>query len=505
MSGPAIRLSGIVKRYPGVVAVDHVDLEVGAGEVHALAGENGAGKSTLMRILYGLTRADEGVMELDGAPYAPANARDALARGVGMVHQHFMLVPTFTALDNAMLGSEPLRMGRLDRNGMRQRMQETAERFGLDISPDTRVEDLSVGEKQRLEILKVLLRGARTLILDEPTAVLAPSEARALFATVARLAGEGTAVIFITHKLNEVVEHADRVTVMRAGKVAGTVEASDTNERELARLMVGRDLTERDRSARTSAGIVVLALEDAGQPDAASPRRLDSVTLDVAAGEIVAIAGVEGNGQRELGEIVTGLRPFRGEVQIAGRSLRGMGPGEVRRLGVAHIPEDRLATGVIPAMTVAENLMLGHESDPRFRGPLGFAPDRIDRHARERIAAFDIRPDDPDRLLAQLSGGNQQKVVIARETEGRPTVLLAAHPTRGVDVGASEAIHDALLRFRELGCAVLLISADLNEIRTLADRVFVLYSGRLNGEFSRAEFDEEEIGVRMIGGTGAQK
>jgi simple sugar transport system ATP-binding protein len=496
-------MSGITKRYPGVVAVDDVSLEVTAGEVHALAGENGAGKSTLMRILFGMTPPDAGAMEVEGRPYAPSDPRGAIRRGVGMVHQHFMLVPTFTVVENAMLGHETTRHGRLDRDAMRERIRGTTERFGMSLDPDARVEDLSVGEKQRLEIVKVLLRGARILVLDEPTAVLAPSEAKSLFGTVRRLADEGTAVVFITHRLREVVEHADRVTVMRRGAVVGRLRAAETNERDLARRMVGRDLVSRDAARTRDPGAEVLRLTNVGQPEREPSRRLRDVSLEVRAGEIVAIAGVEGNGQRELGEVVAGLRPFQGRVELAGESIAGLGPRAVRGLGLAHIPEDRRTTGIIPSMTVRENLLLGREGETRFRGRVGLDLAAIDGYARERIGAFDVRPPDPDALVAALSGGNQQKVVIAREADGTPTLLLAAHPTRGVDVGAAEAIHDALLRFRDAGTAILLLSADLSEVRELADRILVLYDGRVSGDFARGEADEEELGVRMIGGGAA--
>lgn len=501
MSAPGIRLRGILKQYPGVTAVDHVDFECPQGEIHALAGENGAGKSTLMRILYGMTRPDAGTMELEGKPYAPAHPREALARGVGMVHQHFMLIPTFTVLDNAMLGDEPLRAGRLHRDAVRERLEETGARFGLELDPDTRVEDLSVGEKQRLEILKVLLRGARTLILDEPTAVLVPSEARALFSTVERLAADGSTVLFITHKLREVLEHAQRVTVMRRGAVVGTVKTGETDERGLARLMVGRDLAPRVAETAAAIGEPVLTVNGAGDPSNVSPRRLDEVSFEVRAGEIVAIAGVEGNGQRELGEMIAGLRPFQGEIRLAGESVRGRGPGALRRSGLAHVPEDRLHSGVVPGMTVEENLLLGREGERRFGRPWAFDGDAIRTYVAERVAAFDVRPPDGDAELGSLSGGNQQKVVMAREVEGTPRLLLAAHPTRGVDVGAAETIHDALLEFRAQGTGILLVSADLSEVLQLADRILVLYSGRINGDFARGQADEEDLGVRMIGST----
>jgi ABC-type uncharacterized transport system ATPase subunit len=500
----SVRMQGIVKRYPGVVAVDGVDFECRRGEIHALAGENGAGKSTLMKVLYGLTRPDAGTMALDGVLFAPAGPREALARGVGMVHQHFMLIPTFTALENAMLGEEPLRAHlALDRDRCRRRLEETAERYGLDVAPDAKVEELSVGEKQRLEILKVLLRGARILVLDEPTAVLVPTEVRALFRTLRKLAAEGASIVFITHKLEEVVRGADRVTVMRRGRVVGTRPAAETDKTTLVRMMVGRDPAPRDPTPRRAPGEVSLRLRGVGEVprrrEAAARQR--SVDLDVRAGEIVGIAGVEGNGQRELVEIVAGLRPYRGTAVVLGRDLVGLDAAALRRLGLAHVPEDRLLAGLIPSMTVAENLVLGKQWERRFRSGLGFAPRAIRDYARERIAAFDVRPPSPALRGEALSGGNQQKLVIAREAEGDPAFLLAAHPTRGVDVGAQEAIHAKLLELRERGTAVLLVSADLSEILHLSDRVLVLYAGRIAGEFARGEADEERLGTLMIGGA----
>jgi simple sugar transport system ATP-binding protein len=495
-------MRGISKRYPGVIAVDDVDLECRPGEVHAIAGENGAGKSTLMRILYGLVLPDRGSMELGGDPFAPSGPREALARGVGMVHQHFMQIPTFTVVENAMLGSEPLRLGcALDREAARRAVRDVAERFGLDLDPDALVDELSVGGRQRLEILKVLLRGARTLILDEPTAVLVPSEARTLLSTIRTLADGGASVLFITHRLREVIEHADRVTIMRRGKKVGTTRTDETDERSLARMMVGREPAARDVTARGEPGETVLRLRHVGETLARRrPRRLERVSFDVRAREIVGICGVEGNGQRELTEIVAGLRPFTGEAALVGTSLAGLGPHRVRGLGLAHVPEDRTTAGIVGEMTLTENFLLGRERERRFRRGPSFDREALDRHARARIAAFDVRPPDPAALASALSGGNQQKVVISRESEGDPALLLAAHPTRGVDVGAQEAIHDAILSLRDRGAAVLLVSADLPEVLRLSDRVLVLYAGEIAGEFVRGEADEESLGLAMVGG-----
>jgi simple sugar transport system ATP-binding protein len=494
---PAVSMRGVVKRYGAVTAVDGVDLECAAGEIHAICGENGAGKSTLVRVLYGLVRPDAGSMALDGAPYSPLGPRDALGRGLGMVHQHFMQVGPFTVLENAILGDEPTRRGALDLARARRRFEEIGERFGLDLRPSARVDDLSVGERQRLEILKVLWRGARLLVLDEPTAVLAPREARSLFATLERLAAGGTTVLFVTHRLPEVLAHARRITVMRRGRRVATLRPADTSERELARLVVGRDLAPRDPAPRRAPGDVVLDLRDVA--DAAPEPRVRGVSLTVRAGEIVGVAGVEGNGQRELAEIVAGLRRFRGEVTLRGRPLGGGGPGDARRRGVAHVPEDRLTAGGIGGLTVAENLLLGREGERRFRRGIAFDRGAIRRFAGERIDAFDVRPASPDALLGSLSGGNQQKVVFARAEEGGPAVLVAAHPTRGVDVGAAEAIHGALLDVRDRGGAVLLVSSDLGETLRLSDRIVVMFAGRIAGSFARARADEEAIGLLMTG------
>ncbi|NNE43913.1 MAG: ABC transporter ATP-binding protein [Gemmatimonadetes bacterium] len=501
-------MTGIVKRFGAVTALDEVEFEAARGTIHAVAGENGAGKTTLMRILYGMSRPDAGTMALEGESFAPRGPAEALARGVGMVHQHFMLVPTLTVAENAVLGREPRRAGLLvDHAAAREEVAEIAARFGLDLDPDALVGELSVGEKQRLEILKVLLRGARILILDEPTAVLVPREARTLLETLRGLADDGATVLFITHRLREVTEAADEVTVLRRGANAGRVAAATTSERELARLMVGREMAVRDATPRRAPGADVLTVESCGEPEGGtgaarlqSVARLKEVTLRVREAEIVGVAGVEGNGQRELVEILAGLRPYRGTARISGKDIAGRGPAGVRKLGLTHVPEGRLEAGLIPEMTVEENLLLGRETEARFRRGPAFDRRAIRKHAEARLAAFDVRPARPDVPVTALSGGNQQKVVISREAEGDPVALLVAHPTRGVDVGAQEAIHDALLGLRDRGAAVLLVSADLSELLHLSDRIIVLYGGRVAGEFARGDVDEETLGVLMIGG-----
>jgi simple sugar transport system ATP-binding protein len=492
-------MRGIVKTYARVRALDGVDFEAAPGEVHALAGENGAGKTTLMRVLYGMTRPDAGAMQLGGEPYAPRGSRDALSRGVAMVHQHFMLVPTLTVLENAVLGREPAgRLAVLDAREARARVTRTAARFGLELDWSARIEELSVGERQRVEILKALLSGAKVLVLDEPTAALVPAEARALLRTARTLADGGATVIFITHRLREVIDHTDRVTVLRGGRNAGTVNAAETDEAALARMLVGREPRAPDAAPRGAPGEIVLALRDVSAGGRGASR-LSGVTLDVRAGEILGVAGVEGNGQRELVEAVAGLRPYAGSVRLVGREVRGLGPARLRAAGLAHVPADRIEEGIIPDLRVAENLLLGRQRERRFlRGP-SFDRGAVERHARARLEAFDVRPARGEVPARALSGGNQQKLVFAREAEGRPRLLLAAHPPRGVDIAAREAIHAAILSLRDAGSAVLLVSADLAELLALCDRVTVLFGGRLVAGFARGEADEEAIGLAMIG------
>jgi ABC-type uncharacterized transport system ATPase subunit len=504
---PAVTLRGITKRFPGVVANDGVDFEASEGEVHALLGENGAGKSTLSNILTGLYRPDEGEIELYGERVEFASPRDALDAGIGMVHQHFRLVEPFTVAENVALGDHRAegRTFLMHPRRIEEHVAELSDRYGLAVDPRARIWQLSLGEQQRVEILKALYREAKILILDEPTAVLTPQEADDLFATVRGMAAEGRTIVFISHKLHEVKAVADRVTVLRRGQTVATVEAADATPRSLAALMVGREIDVNRRRVRTAEpGESMLELDDVWAMGDRGLPGLRGVTLRVRAGETVGIAGVAGNGQRELAETVTGLRPIeRGVVRVAGGALRGGSAREAIRAGVAHVPEDRLGTGVAPGLSIGTNLVLKSHRD----GSLASGPLIRLRRIRDRAAAlmklYDIRASGPGVPARQLSGGNLQKVVLAREFSSDPRVLVAASPTRGLDVAAIETVHDYLHRAATDGVAVLLISEDLDEILALSDRVVVLYEGAIAGEVEAADATPEGIGLLMAGGAGS--
>jgi general nucleoside transport system ATP-binding protein len=496
-------MRGITKRFPGVLANDRVDFEAAAGEVHALLGENGAGKTTLSNILTGLYRPDEGLIELHGEPVHFHSPRDALDAGVGMVHQHFRLVAPFTVAENVVLGDHRAegKTFRLHPRRIERRVAELGKQYGLEVDPRARVWQLSVGEQQRVEILKALFREARVLILDEPTAVLTPQEAETLFETLRAMAAEGRTVIFISHKLHEVKAVADRVTVLRAGRVVATVPAADATLRSLAALMVGRELeAERRPDEAREVGDVVLEMRGVSAPGDRGGEALRDVSLRVRAGEIVGVAGVAGNGQRELAETITGLRPATaGRIEVSGRPLP---PGEPRgaiRAGVAHVPEDRLGTGVAPNLSVASNVALKSYRRAASWGPLLRLRSMRDR-AAELIRRNDVRGARPETRTRQLSGGNLQKVVLGREFAGEPRVLVAASPTRGLDVAAIETVHAYLRTAAASGVAILLISEDLDEILALADRVAVMYEGRIAGEVEAGGASIEEIGFLMAGG-----
>jgi len=492
-------MHGIVKRFPGVVANDGVDFEAAVGEVHALLGENGAGKSTLSNILTGLYRPDEGEILLYGEPVHFANPREALDAGIGMVHQHFRLVETFTVAENIAL-VEHGGSFRIDPGGIESRVTELGARYGLQVDPRARIWQLSIGEQQRVEILKALYRNARILILDEPTAVLTPQEAETLFVTLRQMAADGRTVIFISHKLNEVKAVSDRVTVLRGGKSIATVDTADATPRSLAALMVGRELSEGAREKRSQPAEPMLQLEDVWVVGSRGTDAVKGVSLTVRAGEIVAVAGVSGNGQRELGEAIAGMRaPSRGTIRVAGAAMLAGDPRAALNAGVAFVPEDRLTTGAAPGLSIASNLVLRSYRDPSLsRGPM-LLLDRIRHRAIDLIHRYRIAAPGPSAQVRVLSGGNLQKVVIAREFSGDPRVVVAASPTQGLDVGATETVRDYLCEAAASGAAVLVFSEDLDEILELADRIAVIYEGTIAGEVAAAEASIDEIGLMMAG------
>jgi general nucleoside transport system ATP-binding protein len=497
-----LELRGITKRYPGIVADDQVDFDLERGEVHALLGENGAGKSTLMNILYGLTRPDEGEILVGGKHMSFSSAKDAIEAGIGMVHQHFMLIPVMTVAENIVLGVEPVRDGVvLDERGAEERVRELSQQFGLSVDPTALVSSITVGQQQRVEILKALYRGAQILILDEPTAVLTPQEAGELFAIVRSLKEDGKSIIFISHKLNEVLEIADRITVLRRGKRIDTVPQKGATEEGLARMMVGRDVLLRVDKTPASPTDVALEVKGLNVVDERDLEKVRDVSFTVRTGEIVAIAGVDGNGQTELVEAITGLRPIEsGTVAVGGHVLQGhVTPRTMIDAGVGHIPEDRHRRGLVLEFNLAENLAL-HDYDrpPDSKRGLLF-PKALARRAARLIKEFDVRGGGPLTLARALSGGNQQKVVVAREVARNPVVLIAAQPTRGLDVGAIEYVHRRLVAERDEGHAILLVSLELDEVLSLADRILVMYEGRIVGEHA-AGAGEEEIGLEMLGG-----
>ncbi|MBV8080393.1 MAG: ABC transporter ATP-binding protein [Actinobacteria bacterium] len=499
-----LELRGITKVYPGIVADDHVDFDLKRGEVHALLGENGAGKSTLMNILYGLTKPDEGEIVIAGKQKSFTSAKDAIAAGIGMVHQHFMLIPVMTVAENIVLGVEPTREGVfLDEKGAEERVRELSHQFGLAVDPTALVANTTVGQQQRVEILKALYRGAEILILDEPTAVLTPQEAGELFEIVRSLTADGKSVIFISHKLNEVLEIADRITVLRRGKKIDTVPREGATEEGLARMMVGRDVLLRVDKAAARPGEIALDVREVRVVDERGLEKVRGVSFTVRNGEIVAIAGVDGNGQTELIEAITGLRPFTGTVAVGGRPVEGNAtPRRMLDAGIGHIPEDRHRRGLVLEFNLAENLAL-HDYDREPDSKHGWLyPKRLIARAGRLIREFDIRGGGPLTLARALSGGNQQKVVVAREVERDPTVLIAAQPTRGLDVGAIEYVHRRLVAERDAGHAILLVSLELEEVLSLADRILVMYEGQIVGEHG-AGAGEEEIGLEMLGGRKA--
>lgn len=500
-----LELRGITKRFPGVIANDDVNLVVESGEVHGLLGENGAGKSTLMNVLYGLYRADEGEIVVDGTKLELDDPGDAIAAGIGMVHQHFMLVPVFTVAENIVLGVEhTMQFGRLDRARASKEVAELADRSGLPVDPDAMVEDLPVGLQQRVEILKALYRDARLLILDEPTAVLTPQEADDLFEAIRAFTAEGRSVIFISHKLREHREIADRISVLRRGKIVGTADPRTASEQDLANLMVGRPVELVVDKPAASPKEPVLTVEGLRVDNAIGTALVEDLDLEIRRGEIVAVAGVEGNGQTPLVRAVTGLEPIAaGSISVAGRDVGSATRKQVLRDGVGHVPEDRNKEGLVGDFSVADNLVLNlWDAEPYAkRGTLQFAA--INAHAEELVRSFDIRTPSVATPAGSLSGGNQQKVVVAREFDRPIDLLVAAQPTRGVDVGSIEYIHAQLVAKRDEGTAVLLVSSELDEVLALADRVAVMYHGRLVGPFDMP-VSKEAVGRMMAGADPAE-
>ncbi|HEV2065229.1 MAG TPA: ABC transporter ATP-binding protein [Thermomicrobiales bacterium] len=499
----AVALVDISKRFGSVVANDRVTFVAYSGEVHALIGENGAGKSTLMSILAGMYRPDSGVLRIGGKVADLRSPADAIERGVGMVYQHFMLIESFTVTENVMLGLAGEGF-RLDTAHVEAELRRLSDAYGLGIDPGAYIWQLSVGEQQRVEIMRLLYRGARILVLDEPTAVLTPQEADSLIATLRQMASEGFCVIFISHKLDEVLAVADRITVLRHGAVIDTVDAASASRQELARMMVGRDLAsallDEDELTSHRTGDVVLAINALTAANDKRLPALQGVSLEVRAGETLGIAGVAGNGQRELAEVITGLRPARsGSVMLDWRDITSEHPRAIARAGVAHIPEDRIGTGLVGSLDLSSNAVLrAYRQRPISKGPF-LSSRAIARFTDSLIGSYDVKTSGRSARLRDLSGGNQQKLLIARELAGEPKVIVAVHPTRGVDVGASEAIHDVLRAQRLRGAATLLISEDLGELLALCDRIAVLYEGRVMGIVAARDADAETLGLMMAG------
>jgi simple sugar transport system ATP-binding protein len=498
MAEALLELRGIHKRFPGVVANDDISLRVEPGEIHAIVGENGAGKSTLMKILYGLYQPDRGEILIRGVQVRMAGPRTALALGIGMVHQHFMLIPAFTVAENVILGSEPAAV--LSRREAEERVRELSERYGFRLDPSALVASLSVGEQQRVEILKVLYRGAELLILDEPTAVLTPQEVEDLFRNLRGLRESGKTILFISHKLDEVLALADRVSVLRRGRMVGTVLARETDETQLAEMMVGRPVLMRLERPEVPAGEPRLEVERLRVVGARGHVAVRDVSFAVRSGEIYAIAGVEGNGQTELVEALVGLRPiFGGTLRICGVEATHLGARQIRLLGTAHIPEDRHRRGLVLPMEMRENVVLGHHVRPEFGRGAVLDERAVDAFAQQKIQEYDVRVASTRTPALAISGGNQQKIIVAREFAFEPRVLVAAQPTRGLDIGATEFVSTKILEAKEQGMAVLLVSSDLDEVLALADRIGVMFGGELVGEFAADAVTARELGLYMTG------
>jgi ABC-type uncharacterized transport system ATPase subunit len=499
---PVLEMRGITKRFPGVLANDHIDLDVRPGEIHALLGENGAGKSTLMNILYGLLTPDEGEVLIDGQTVHIADPSDAIGRGIGMVHQHFMLVPVFNVTENIILGDETMANPVfLDEKAAHGRIRDLASQFGFEVDPDAIVGELSVGIQQRIEILKALYRGARILILDEPTAVLTPQETTEIFGVLRRLADEGTSIVFISHKLYEVLEIADRITVIRRGRVVGQADPKTATEEELAEMMVGREVSLTVEKGPPSPGAVVLSVEGLRVADDRGSTVVQDISFEVRAGEILGIAGVAGNGQDELVEALTGLRKVQGgTVTMAGAAVTNQSARGLAERGLAYIPGDRQRYGLVLSYTVADNLVLTSYRERPYSRFGVLDQGAIAKRANELVPAFDIRTPSTMVPASTLSGGNQQKLIVAREFSRDLILLIADQPTRGIDVGSIEFIHKQIIASRDAGTAVLLVSAELDEVLELSDRIAVIFRGRIVATLDAEGVEKERIGLMMATG-----
>jgi ABC-type uncharacterized transport system ATPase subunit len=495
-----LEAKGITKKFPGVLANDNINFDLRKGEIHALLGENGAGKSTLMNILYGLHKPDQGEILVNGRAAEIHSPNDSIALGIGMVHQHFMLIPVFTVAENVMLGDETTKRGALDRKTVAAKVEKISSQYGLDVDPHALVGTLPVGVQQRVEIVKTLYRDAEIVILDEPTAVLTPQEAEDLFRIMHDLTTRGVSIIFITHKLKEVMAVADRITVMRAGRVINTVNPADTNEAQLANMMVGRQVILTVQKKDHEAGSEVLKVEGLSVRDQRDLETVHNVSFSVRGGEILGIAGVQGNGQTELSEAITGLRsPTGGKVIFGGHDLSGKPPRIMTEAGLAHIPEDRQRHGLVLSYSIADNMSLCDYYEPPFSRRGIIQPKALDENAQKLIKAYDVRTPSAFVSAGKLSGGNQQKVIVARELSRNVKLVIANQPTRGLDVGSIEYIHNEIVKMRDRGVAVLLISAELDEIMALSDRIAVMYRGQIVAIVETRKTTREQLGLWMAG------
>ena len=501
-ASPVLEVEGVTKTFPGVVANEDVSFSLNEGEIHCLLGENGAGKSTLVNMVFGLYRPDSGTIRVRGEPVRFEDSGDAIARGIGMVHQRFQLVPVFTVAENIILGNEVTKGAFLDMDTARRQIDSLAERYGLAVDPDATVGDLSVGEQQRVELVKALFRDADILILDEPTAVLTPGEVDDFFGVVESLTGQGKSIIFITHKLREVLAVADRITVLRAGRVVGTAAAAGATQQSLANLMVGRDVVFRVDKTDAQPGAPVIGVQGLRADDDRGAETVSGFDAEVRAGEIFGVAGVQGNGQRELVEAICGMRPITGgRVEMLGQDVTGWTPRQICQLGVAHVPENRDKHGLVGQYSIADNLVLNrYHQRPFSRNGIRNAA-AISAEAEELVEQFDVRAPNIGAAADTLSGGNRQKVIVARELTGDIGALVIAQPTRGLDVGSIEFIHRKIIELRDRGIGVLLVSAELDEIMSLSDRIGVLYRGRLVGTVDAADATREELGLLMATGS----